>query len=511
MVATRPNKPEKFKSDGPLLILEIMMRANDRHLNAEDDQRGSSDGLRGKVLAISGSVIDVEFPEGELPARLSALEVEWDGPHRLVAEVQSHLNGTTIRAVALQETAGLSCYTFVRDTGAPIKAPVGKELLGRMVDVLGDPIDGGPAFDLATHRSPIHAKPPSLSQYIPNNKIFHTGIKVIDLLAPLPRGGKAGMFGGAGVGKTVLIMELIRATAAAYSGLSVFAGIGERTREGHELWLELQRSGVIDRTSLVFGQMSEPAGARWRVGMTALAIAEYFRDIMQKDVLLLIDNVFRFVQAGAEVSGLLGRMPSRLGYQPTLASEIADLEERIASIKGAAVTSVQAVYVPADDFTDPAVVQTFTHLDSVIVLSRDMAAQGLYPAIDPLASTSTMLDPNLVGKQHYEIADEVRRLIEHYRELQEIISLLGMDELSKTDRQAVGRARRMLRFLTQPFLVTSQFTGQQGVSVSMEETLRGCRAILDGACDELPEDALYMIGALNNAEINQTSSSGGAE
>jgi F-type H+-transporting ATPase subunit beta len=307
------------------------------------------------------------------------------------------------------------------------------------------------------------------------------------------------MFGGAGVGKTVLIMELIRTTVERYAGISVFAGIGERSREGHELWLELQRSGVLDRTALVFGQMNEPPGARWRVGMTALTVAEHFRDVMHQNVLLLIDNVFRFVQAGGEVSGLLGRFPSRGGYQPTLATEIAELEERIASVKEAAVTSIQAVYVPADDFTDPAVAQTFTHLDSSIVLSRDMASQGLYPAIDPLASTSSMLDPRVVGEEHYETAQEVRRLIEHYRELQEIISLLGMEELSATDRTAVFRARRLIRFLTQPFAVTSQFTGLEGASVSLEETLSGCRAVLVGEADDWAESALYMVGTIDDA------------
>jgi F-type H+-transporting ATPase subunit beta len=465
---------------------------------------------RGSVVAISGPVVDVEFPRGQLPSLRSGLEIEWDGSHRLVAEVQSHLDDMTVRSVALQETSGLRCGTLVRDTGGSIEVPVGNATLGRLVDVLGDPMDNLPPLDANAPRAPIHAKPPVLSQQNSERELFHTGIKVIDLLAPLPRGGKAGMFGGAGVGKTVLIMELIRTTVETYAGLSVFAGIGERTREGHELWLELQRSGVLDRTSLVFGQMNEPAGARWRVGMTALAIAEHFRDAMHKDVLLLIDNVFRFAQAGSEVSGLLGRLPSRMGYQPTLGTEIAELEERIASVQGAAVTSVQAVYVPADDFTDPAVAQTFTHLDSAIVLSREMASQGLYPAVDPLASTSVMLDRRVVGNDHYEVADAVRRLIEHYRELQEIISLLGMEELSKADRDAVGRARRLIRFLSQPFLVTSQFTGQQGVSVPLEKTIEGCRAILDGKGDNWPEDAFYMIGAFNEAQKKASTSPAGA-
>jgi len=471
------------------------------HTNASaKPEEGETDaGRRGEVVSISGSVIDIDFPQGDLPPIFNAIEIEWDGPHRLIVEVQQHINPQRLRGVALQETAGLRCGVGARDTGAPICVPTGETVLGRMIDVLGDPIDRGPQFAPDVPRLPIHRAPPKLAAQGGQRKQFHTGVKVIDLLAPLPRGGKAAMFGGAGVGKTVLIMELMRATAQTYSGISVFAGIGERTREGHELWLELQRSGVLARTALVFGQMSEPPGARWRVGLTALTIAEYFRDVKHRDVLFLIDNVFRFAQAGGEVSGLLGRLPSQLGYQPTLATEIADLEERITSVKSAAITSIQAVYVPADDFTDPAVAQTFTHLDSSIVLSREMASEGLYPAIDPLASNSILLDPLIVGERHYAIADEARRLIERYRELQEIISLLGIDELGAADRAAVGRARRLIRFLTQPFLVTSAFTGHEGVSVPLEQTLAGCRAILDGATDAWPEDALYMVGSLDDA------------
>ncbi len=352
-------------------------------------------------------------------------------------------------------------------------------------------------------RAAIHRGAPPLAEQGRDTAPFLTGIKAIDLLAPLARGGKAAMFGGAGVGKTVLIMELIRTTVEKHSGISVFAGIGERSREGHELWLELERSGVLARTALVFGQMNEPPGARWRVGMTALTVAEHFRDAMHTNVLLLIDNVFRFVQAGGEVSGLLGRLPSRVGYQSTLATEIAELEERIASVRDAAVTSIQAVYVPADDFTDPAVAETFTHLDSSIVLSRDMASQGLYPAIDPLASTSVMLDPRVVGERHYQTAEAVRRLIEQYRELQEIISLLGMEELSAADRTAVNRARRLVRFLTQPFAVTAQFTGETGVAVALEDTLAGCRAVLDGEADAWAESSLYMVGTLADARAKE--------
>jgi F-type H+-transporting ATPase subunit beta len=472
------------------------------HADRRDDAGSGQRGL-GRVVSVSGSVVDFAFPAGGLPPINNALEVDWDGPHALVVEVQQHLDPRTVRGVAMQDTAGLRSGVSARDTGAPIRVPTGKTVLGRLINVVGEPIDHGPAFGADVPREPIHRRPPRLSEQTVGGDLFLTGIKIIDLLAPLGRGGKAAMFGGAGIGKTVLIMELIRTTVEKYAGISVFAGIGERSREGHELWLELQRSGVLDRTALVFGQMNEPPGARWRVGMTALTVAEHFRDVMHQNVLLLIDNVFRFVQAGGEVSGLLGRLPSRVGYQPTLATEIAELEERIASVREAAVTSIQAVYVPADDFTDPAVAETFTHLDSSIVLSRDMASQGLYPAIDPLASTSAMLDARIVGEEHYETAEEVRRLVEHYRELQEIVSLLGMEELSVADRTAVGRARRLIRFLTQPFAVTSQFTGLEGASVSLEETLRGCRAILSGEADDWAESSLYMVGTIDDARAKE--------
>ena len=448
-------------------------------------------------------MVEIAFPAGRLPAINAAVEIAWDGPHRLVVEVHQHVDPRTVRGVAMRATSGLACGVGARDTGAPIRVPTGTAVLGRLIDVLGEPIDHGPDFAADVPRAPIHRGPPRLTEQSADRKLFLTGIKVMDLLAPLARGGKAAMFGGAGVGKTVLIMEFIRTTVEQHAGISVFAGIGERSREGHELWLELKRAGVLMRTALVFGQMSEPPGARWRVGMTALTIAEYFRDVMHQNVLLLIDNVFRFVQAGGEVSGLLGRLPSRVGYQPTLATEIAELEERIASVKDAAVTSIQAVYVPADDFTDPAVAETFTHLDSSIVLSREMANQGLYPAIDPLASSSVMLDARLVGEAHYRTAEEVRRLIEQYRELREIISLLGMEELSPADRTAVGRARRLVRFLTQPFAVTAQFTGRAGASVPLEETLAGCRAILDGEADGWAESSLYMVGTLDDARAKE--------
>jgi F-type H+/Na+-transporting ATPase subunit beta len=456
----------------------------------------------GIVAGVVGSIVDVEMAASPLPPLNQALDIGGDGSRRIVLEVQQHLNTSTVRCVAMGDTSGLTCGTAVRNTGSPIMVPVGEALLGRMVNVTGDAIDGGPGFP-KTPRWPIHRLSPLLDEHSAAPEILLTGIKVIDLLAPLARGGKAAMFGGAGVGKTVLIMELIHTTGEKYSGLSIFAGIGERSREGHELWMELKRSGVIDRTALVFGQMNEPPGTRWRVGLSALTIAEYFRDVMHKDVLFLIDNVFRFLQAGEEVSGLLGRFPSQMGYQPTLATEIAGLEERITSVRGAAVTSIQAVYVPADDFTDPAIASVFTHLDSSIVLSRDMASQGLYPAIDPLDSTSVMLDSKIVGERHHRVAGEVRRLLEHYRELQEIISLLGMGELSGQDRMAVQRARRLVRFLTQPFAVTAQFTGEAGVSVSIEDTLAGCEAIMRGDTDAWDEASLYMIGTLEDARRKQ--------
>jgi F-type H+/Na+-transporting ATPase subunit beta len=452
-----------------------------------------------RVIAVRGSVIDVAFPRGELPAINEALEIEWDGPWRLTVEVQSHLDPQSVRTVALQNSTGLRRGVPVRRTGEPLQVPVGEAVLGRLLNALGDVVDHGPPLPEDTPRWPIHRPPPALARQTGARELFDTGIKVIDLLAPLARGGKAAMFGGAGVGKTVLIMELIRTMVETYTGISVFAGIGERSREGHELLLEMRQSGVFDRTVLVFGQMNEPPGARWRVGLSALTIAEYFRDELGRNVLLLMDNVFRFVQAGSEVSGLLGRLPSRVGYQPTLATEIAELQQRITSVAGATVTAIQAVYVPADDFTDPAVAELFSHLDSAIVLSRQLAAEGMYPAIDPLASTSSLLDPLVVGDEHYRLAEEVRHAINHYIELQDVIALLGIEELSATDRQIVRRARRLQRFLTQPFMVTEAFTGKAGRNVPLAETLEGCRAILDGAADDWAESSLYMIGALDEA------------
>ncbi len=458
---------------------------------------------QGRVTAVAGSVVDLAFPTPPPPPIGSAVELLWDRPGRLIVEVQQHLDDRRVRGVALRDNGGLALGTTARTEGRPLQVPVGETVLGRILNVVGEVVDHGPPLAAEVPHWSVHRPPPDLAHASGRLEPFHTGIKVIDLLAPLARGGKAGMFGGAGVGKTVLIMELIRTTVERYRGISVFAGIGERSREGHELLAELRESGVLDRTALVFGQMNEPPGARWRVGLTALTLAEYFRDARQQDVLLLIDNVFRFVQAGAEVSGLLGRLPSRVGYQPTLASEIAELEERITSVGAAAVTSIQAVYVPADDYTDPAVARTFVHLDSAIVLSREMAAEGLYPAIDPLASSSILLDPRVVGEAHYGIAEEVRRVIAHYRELREIIALLGIEELSREDRRLVGRARRLVRFLTQPFAVTEAFTGRPGVSVPVEETLAGCRRILEGEGDDWPEQAFYMAGSFADVEAKE--------
>jgi len=459
--------------------------------------------MEGTVIGVAGSVVDVTFAAGSLPPLASAIEAAPAGSPRLVLEVQQHLSPDTVRTIALQTTSGLARGASVWATGRPVEVPVGDAVLGRLIDVIGEPVDRLAAFPADTPRWPIHRAAPALSRQGRAGEVFWTGIKIIDLLAPLAQGSKAAMFGGAGVGKTVLIMELIRTTVERYAGLSVFAGIGERSREGHELLLELRQSGVLERTCLVFGQMNEPPGARWRVGMTALTIAEYFRDAKGENVLLLMDNVFRFVQAGAEVSGLLGRLPSRVGYQPTLATEIAELQERIASVGTASVTAIQAVYVPADDFTDPAVAETFPHLDSSIVLSREQAAAGLYPAIDPLASSSVLLDPNIVGAEHYRLAQETRQVIARYRDLQEIIALLGIEELSRADRQVVARARRLIRFLTQPFQVTEAFTGKPGRSVEIADTLAGVRAILAGETDEWAEASFYMAGGLDEVRARE--------
>jgi len=449
-------------------------------------------------VQIRGSVVDMTFPGGALPALNSAVVAERDDGEGLVIEVAQHLDARTVRGIAMHSTDGVMLDTPVRDTGGPISVPVGDCVLGRVLDVLGRPLDkkDPPA---AKDIWPIHRPAPPLAVQRPAEELYETGIKAIDLLAPLVRGGKAGMFGGAGVGKTVIIMELIHTTVEQHAGVSVFAGIGERSREGQELWQEMIDSGVFERSVLVFGQMNEPPGARFRVGLAGLTMAEYFRDEAQQDVLLFIDNVFRFVQAGMEVSGLLGRMPSRVGYQPTLATEVGELQERICSTSAAAITSVQAVYVPADDYTDPACAHTFPHLDSSVVLSRRMAAEGLYPALDPLLSTSKLLSPDLVGQEHCDVAQDVRRAIAQYEDLKDIISMLGMEELSAEDRRTVERARRLQRFLTQPFFVTERFTGHEGLSVALKDTLTGCQAILAGELDDLPESAFYMIGTIEDA------------
>jgi F-type H+-transporting ATPase subunit beta len=457
----------------------------------------------GYVVAVRGAIIDVGFGGDPLPAIGDALLVVPDDLAPVLAEVQAHLSETTVRALALQTTAGLRRGTGVEARGGPIEAPVGEAVLGRLIDVTGSTCDDGAALPSQIERRPIHRAAPPLASQTGTTALFSTGIKVIDLLAPLAQGGKAAMFGGAGVGKTVLVMELIHAMVQRYEGISVFAGVGERSREGHEMLLDMRNSGVLTRTVLVYGQMNEPPGARWRVPFTALTIAEYFRDERRQNVLLLMDNVFRFVQAGAEVSGLLGRMPSRVGYQPTLASEVAGLQERIVSVGGVSVTAIEAVYVPADDFTDPAVTAIAAHLDSMVVLSRAMAAEGMYPAVDPIASSSILLDRLVVGEEHAAVATEVRRIIEHYRELQDVISLLGIEELGADDRTLVGRARRLQRFLTQPFAVTEAFTGEAGRSVALADTIAGCKAILAGECDTWQESSLYMIGSLDEGRSRE--------
>jgi F-type H+/Na+-transporting ATPase subunit beta len=450
--------------------------------------------------------VDVSFDGDSLPPINTALIVEWDRTESLILEVHSHVDLVTVRGIALQATAGLARGTKVRATGTPLSVPVGDAVLGRLLDVVGTVRDRGPALPSDTLRRGIHNPPPALEDETATNTIFETGIKVIDLLTPLAQGGKAAMFGGAGIGKTVLVMELIHAMVEKYKGISVFAGVGERSREGHELLTDMQSSGVLARTVLVYGQMNEPPGARWRVPLTALTIAEYFRDQKHQNVLLLMDNVFRFVQAGSELSSLLGRLPSRVGYQPTLATEVASLQERIASVAGAAVTAIQAVYVPADDFTDPAVTTISSHMDSIIMLSRTLAAEGFYPAIDPLASSSMLLDPLVVGEEHYRLAERAREALARFKDLQDIIALLGVEELSASDRVIVKRARRLQRFLSQPFVVTEAFTGTPGCSVRRADTLAGCRAILDGDTDDWAESSLYMIGTLDDARQKEATS-----
>jgi F-type H+-transporting ATPase subunit beta len=447
----------------------------------------------GKVIQITGPVVDVEFPAGDLPEIYNALTIG-----DLTVEVQQHLGNNWVRTVAMSSTDGLSRGIEAVDTGKPISVPVGEPTLGRVFDVLGRPIDGkGPVESSET--LPIHREAPGFEDMETEASVFETGIKVIDLIAPFKRGGKVGVFGGAGVGKTVIIQELIRNIAAEHGGYSVFAGVGERSREGNDLIGEMRESGVIDKTVMVFGQMNEPPGARQRVGLTGLTMAEYFRDVEGRDILLFIDNIFRFTQAGSEVSALLGRMPSAVGYQPTLATEMGDLQERITSTKKGSITSLQAIFVPADDYTDPAPATTFGHLDSTIRLERSIVELGIYPAVDPLTSTSTVLDPRVVGEEHFQVAREVQQTLQRYKDLQDIIAILGMDELSEEDKVTVSRARRLQRYMSQPMFVAAQFTGREGKYVERKETVRGFREILDGTHDQLPEQAFYMVGSIEEA------------
>ena len=466
----------------------------------------------GKVVQIIGPVIDVEFESGQLPAIHNALRVQSDGKTAggmdidVVVEVEQHLGENRVRAVAMKPTDGMQRGMRVLDLGSPISVPVGPKTLGRVLNVLGEPIDFPDRPIEAAERWPIHRAAPSLEDQSTDLQMFETGIKVIDLLEPYLRGGKIGLFGGAGVGKTVIIMELIHNIALKHSGVSVFGGVGERTREGNDLWLEMQESGVINieepeksRAALVYGQMTEPPGARLRVGLSALTVAEYFRDAENKDVLLFIDNIFRFTQAGSEVSALLGRMPSAVGYQPTLLTEMGELQERITSTKKGSITSVQAIYVPADDYTDPAPATTFAHLDATTNLSRSIAELGIYPAVDPLASTSRILDARVIGEEHYDVARRVKQVLQRYKDLQDIIAILGIDELSEEDKLAVTRARKLQRFLSQPFFVAEQFTGLEGTYVPIADTVRDFKAIVDGEHDDLPEQAFYLVGTVAEA------------
>ncbi len=451
---------------------------------------------KGIVVRVVGVVIDVEFPSGDLPSINNALVVQREDNSELVIEVQIHIDAHTVRAIAMGSTAGLRRGLLVRDTGEAIMVPVGRPTLGRMFNVLGKPIDGR-ASPEDTPMYPMHVKSPPMHEQRVVTEPFITGVKAIDLLTPYPQGGKIGLFGGAGVGKTVLMIELMRNTIREHEGIVLFAGVGERSREGNDLWLDMQQSGVLESTVLVFGQMNEPPGARLRVPLTALTMAEHFRDHERRPVLIFIDNIFRYIQAGAEVSAMLGRLPSAVGYQPTLDSEMGALQERITTTSRGSVTAVQAVYVPADDLTDPAVVATFAHLDAATVLSRRQASLGLYPAIDPLESNSSLLTPTVVGQEHYEVATEVRSLLARYQELQDIIAILGMDELSEGDRKVVLRARRIQRFLTQPFFVSEAFTGLAGRYILLRETIRGFREIIAGHHDDLPEQAFYMVGTID--------------
>jgi F-type H+/Na+-transporting ATPase subunit beta len=459
----------------------------------------------GKVIQITGPVVDIEFPPDQLPEIYNAVEISTEGTiaeqvsgKRVIVEVQQHLGNDWVRAVAMTTTDGLRRGMPAVDTGSPITVPVGNVTLGRLFNVVGDPIDEkGPVQ--AEERYSIHRPPPTFEEQATEAQLFETGMKVVDLIAPFTKGGKIGVFGGAGTGKTVIIMELINNVAKQHGGSSVFCGVGERTREGTQLLREMTEAGVIDKTVMVFGQMNEPPGARLRVGLTGLTMAEYFRDTQGADLLVFIDNIFRFVQAGSEVSALLGRMPSAVGYQPTLATEMGQLQERITSTKRGSITSVQAIYVPADDYTDPAPATTFAHLDATVTLERSLAAQGLFPAVDPLASTSRILDPRIVGQDHYDVARNVQRVLQRYKDLQDIIAILGIEELSEDDKVTVARARRMQRFLSQPMNVAEAFTGTPGVYVPVAETVRGFKEILEGKHDTMPEQAFYMVGTIDQA------------
>ena len=451
----------------------------------------------GTVVQVIGPVLDIRFQDGELPNLLSAIEIQNDG-NKVVAEVAQHIGDNIVRCIAMSSTDGLKRGIPAVDTGAPISVPVGDQCLGRVFNLLGEPVDNKPALE-NVERWPIHRPAPPYDEQESTTEILETGIKVVDLIAPYAKGGKIGLFGGAGVGKTVIIMELINNIARQHGGLSVFAGVGERTREGNDLYNEMQESGVINKTALVYGQMNEPPGARMRVALSGLTMAEYFRDRENQDVLLFIDNIFRFTQAGSEVSALLGRMPSAVGYQPTLATEMGALQERITSTKKGSITSVQAVYVPADDLTDPAPATTFAHLDATTVLSRNIASLGIYPAVDPLDSTSRILSPEVVGQEHYEVARSVQSILQRYKELQDIIAIMGMDELSDEDKLIVSRARKVQRFLSQPFTVAEQFTGMEGRYVPLKETIRGFREIIDGMHDDLPESAFLFVGTIDEA------------
>ncbi len=452
---------------------------------------------KGKVAQVIGTVVDIEFPPDELPALYNAIEIPVNGG-KIVLEAQEHVGNNWVRCLALASTDGLTRGNEAIDTGVALSVPVGRATLGRLFNVMGEPIDNLGPVD-ATEYLPIHRPPPSFQEQETTTQTLETGLKVLDLITPFTKGGKIGAYGGAGVGKTVIIMELIRNIATEHGGFSVFSGIGERSREGNDLWNEMKASGVINKTVMVFGQMNEPPAVRLRVGLTGLTMAEYFRDVEHQDVLLFIDNIYRYTLAGMEVSALLGRMPSAVGYQPTLATEMGALEERITSTKHGSITSFQAIYVPADDYTDPGVVTTFGHLDAVIALERSIAEQGLYPAVDPLTSTSRILDPDIIGEEHYRVAREVQRVLQRYKDLQDIIAILGIEELSEEDKLTVARARKIQRFLSQPMFVTEVFTGREGRYVPVEETVRGFKEILEGKHDDLPEQAFYMVGTIDEA------------